>query len=247
MSTTLSCLTPKVFRAIPLHINPGEKDADDEPWLCDLSLLVSAASPYNVFAMGIDDPHHDRFLFCKSLSVMVKEPLYIDADEPNTGLALQHQRDYELRQRQQNQSIGRFLANLSCSVTADQRLKAFMLADDDDDIDDDDDEDDGLPADWSILTLSLHFDAVDAFLTPAALAAGIVTGNESVEHVNLRFEFSRTARAAHVASLAFMMGAHPRLGTNSLVGRMLGTDLLRLVCDTYRLRLYECRRHVWTQ
>jgi hypothetical protein len=122
-----------------------------------------------------------------------------------------------------------------------------MLADNDCSDDDNElDEGNGLPADdLSILTLSLHFDAVDALLTPAALAAGIIAGHESVDHVNLRFEFSRTARAAHVASLAFMMGAHPRLGGDSLVGRMLGTDLLRLVCDAYRLRLYECRRHVW--
>jgi len=245
ITTPITCLTPKVFRAIPLHINPGKEDADDEPWLCDLSLLVSAASPYCVFAMGLDDPQHDRFLFCKSLSVGIKEPLYIDADDTDTGLALQHQRDYELLQRQQNQSIGRFLANLSCHVTADQRLKAFMLADDD--YDEQDEDDDGLLPFSAIVTLSLHFDAEDTFLTPAALSAGIVTGNECVEHVNLRFEFSRTARAAHVASLAFMMGAHPRLGTDSLVGRMLGTDLLRLVCDSYRLRLYECRRHVWRE
>ena len=242
-ATAITCLTPKVFRAIPLHINPGKRDADDEPWLCDLSLLVSTASPNSVFAIGLDDSHHDRFLFCTSLSVAVKQMLYVDEDDPEGGLALQHQRDFALRLRQQNQSIGHFLATLANTVTTDQRLKAFMLVDDEDV----EEDEDGLPSDWSVLTLSLHFDAVDTFLTPAALASGIITGEETVEHVNLRFEVSRTARAAHVASLAFMMGAHARLGGDSLIGRMLGTDLLHLVCDAYRLRLYECRRHVWME
>jgi hypothetical protein len=238
--------TPKLFLSIPLHINPDESatpaaDADASPcWHCDLSLLVSSASPSAVFAIGLDDPEQDRHLFCTSLSVTVKELLEFDTDGPvHDGLALHHQRAFAMLRRQQNHAVGTFLYNLSRAATAGHRLRAHMLSDDGDEEEPDPD---------SALTLFLQLDtAGSAIITPAALAAGVVTGAEVVEHVHLRFEFSRTARAPHVASLAFMMAAHGRLGQQSPVGRLLGHDLLRLVCDAYRLRLYECRRHVWSE
>lgn len=233
----------KVFRAIPLHINPDsvENETTNTPWLCDLSLLSSTTDPTSIFAMGLDDPEMDRFLFCTALCVSVKETFEADFGPPTVPdvFTLNHQRPYAMLRRQQNSSIGAFLHGLSQVISQDTRLKGVMVTDDDDDEEDS-------PSDTSVLTLELHFD-IDAILTPVALKAGIIMGNEVIEHIDLRFEFSRTARAPHVAFLAFMMAAHGRLGQESGVGRHLSHDLLRLVCDSYRLRLYECRRHVWSE
>lgn len=248
--------TPKLFRSIPLDINPPADEiaipivpvlsysAASPPWHCDLSLLVASAAPATVFAIGLDDPLQHRHLFCTSLGVTVKELLEFDADAGpiHDGLALQHQRAFAMLRRQQNHAIGNFLYNLSHAATAERRLRAVMVSDDGDD------DDDSGGDDSSALTLFFQLDASDsAVVTPAALAAGIITSAEVLEHVHLRFEFSRTARAPHVAFLAFMMAAHGRLGQESGVGRHLSHDLLRLVCDSYRLRLYECRRHVWSE
>jgi hypothetical protein len=242
---TFICMAsiPKVFRSIPLHVNP-EQPGDEEPtpsapWLCDLSFLASTVNPASIFAIGLDDPEINRFMFCKSICVSVKETLVIPQHEHNP-MALHHQRSYAMLRRQQSSSIGSFLHNLSLAVTGENRLRAFMMADDEDD------EDAGSPSETSALTLMLYFD-IDSILSPIARAAGIITGSEEIEHISLSFEFSRTARAAHVASLALMMAAHDRLGAGSTLGRMLGTDMLRLICDAYRLRLYECRRHVWNE
>ena len=254
--------TPKLFRSIPLDVNPPADElgalfpflpplsyrAASPPWHCDLSLLVASAAPATVFAIGLDDPQQNRHLFCTSLGVTVKELLEYDADEGpvHDGLALHHQRAFAMLRRQQNHAIGNFLCNLSrAAIATERRIRAVMVSDDDDD-----EEDDGASASCppSALTLFLQLDASDsAVVAPAALAAGLITDAEVLEHVHLRFEFSRTARAPHVAFLAFLMAAHGRLGRDSAVGRLLGHDLLRLVCDAYRLRLYECRRHVWNE
>ena len=233
----------KVFRAIPLHINPdsAENETTNTPWLCDLSLLSSTADPTSIFAMGLDDPEMDRFLFCTALCVSVKETFGADFGPPTVPdvFTLNHQRPYAMLRRQQNSSIGAFLHGLSQVISQDTRLKGVMVTDDDDDEEDS-------PSDTSVLTLELHFD-IDAILTPVALKAGIIMGNEVIEHIDLRFEFSRTARAAHVASLAIMMAAHSRLGSDSLLGQVLGVDVLHVICNAYRLRLYECRKHVWSE
>jgi hypothetical protein len=255
-------LVPKAFHAIPMHMNPPDEDhRSDNPtaaapppsssppssssseWHCNLLFLSSAADPASIFAISVEDPLIDRHLFCTSLGVSVKEVLeFDDHGSAANGLALHHERPYAMLQRQQqNKSIGKFLYGLSHAVSPEHPLKAFMLADDGDEVTNGDEE----PDDDAILTLVMHFD-VDAVLSPLARAAGIISGREEIEHVNLRFEFSRTARAAHVASLALMMASHPRLGGESPVGRVLGTDMLRLVCDAYRLRLHECRRCVWS-
>ena len=235
-------LVPKVFRAISLHVNPEQPDETPAtvPWLCDLSFLTSAANPTSIFAIGLDDPLLNRFMFCTSICVSVKETLFLDNHDLADGLALRHDRPYAMLRRQQNSSIGSFLHNLSQAVSPDKRLRAFMMADEDDD------EDMDMPSEGSVLTLMLHFD-IDSIILPTALAAGLVTGSEEIEHISMRFEFSRTARVAHVASLALMMAAHDRLGEGSMLGKMLGPDLLHLICDAYRLRLYECRRHVWNE
>jgi hypothetical protein len=233
----------KRFYAIPLHINPSNDGMDDIqeeiPWLCDLSLLASANDPTSIFAIGLDDPEIHRFMFCTSLCVTVKERMLIH-DAHDAVLALQHQRSFAMLRRQQNSSIGRFLHLLSLSVSADKRLCAVMLADEEDD------EDASMPSNDSVLTLTLYFD-LDSIITPIARTAGIVSPTEEIEFISLSFQFSRTARAAHVASLALMMAAHSRLGISSLLGQMLGTDVLRVICDMYRLRLYECRKHVWNE
>jgi hypothetical protein len=234
----------KVFRAIPLHVNPeqpGDEESSSTPWLCDLSFLASAVNPASIFAIGLDDPELNRFMFCTAICVSVKEPIVFPTatDEVENALALHHQRSFAMLRRQQNRCIGSFLHSLSLAMTVDKRLRVFMMADDED-------EEEDSPSEDSALTLMLHFD-VDSILTPNALAAGLITGYEEIECINLRFEFSRTARAAHVASLAFMMAAHSRLGSDSLLARMLGGDLLHLICDMYRLRLYECRRNVWNE
>ena len=100
--------TPKLFRSIPLDVNPPADElgalfpflpplsysAASPPWHCDLSLLVASAAPATVFAIGLDDPQQNRHLFCTSLGVTVKELLEYDADEGpvHDGLALHHQR-----------------------------------------------------------------------------------------------------------------------------------------------------------
>jgi hypothetical protein len=234
-------LVSRIFRAIPLHVNPDQPEDDETlPWLCDLSMLSSSTNPTSIFAIGIDDPLQDRFLFCTSICVSVKETLYLDNHGLADGLALHHQRPYAMLRRQQNSSIGSFLHNLSLAVSPEKRLRAFMMADEEDD------EDMDSPSEDSVLTLMLHFD-IDTIISPIALSVGIITGSEEIEHISMRFEFSRTARAAHVASLALMMAAHDRLGGGSMLGKMLGPDILHLICDAYRLRLYECRRHVWNE
>jgi hypothetical protein len=232
----MACVS-KTFHSIPLHVNPEQPEnvPPVEPWLCDVSFLSSSANPSSVYAIGLDDPTLERFMFCTSLCVSVKEIVTIDPDGFDGGLALHHQRPYAMMRRQQNSSIGLFLHRLSQVVARDAPLRSHMLVDDDDDADS--------PSDDSALTLMLHFD-INAVISPAALYAGIIVGSEEIEHISLRFEFSRTARTAHVASLALMMAAHDRLGADSLLGTM-GPDILRLVCDAYRLRLYECRRNVW--
>ena len=233
-------LISRTFRAIPLHVNPDQPEGGETlPWLCDLSMLSSSANPTIICAIGIDDPLQNRFLFCTSICVSVKETMYFDDHGLVDGLALRHDRPFAMLRRQQNASIGTFLHNLSLAVSPEKRLRAFMMADEDDDEEDS-------PSDDSVLTLMLHFD-IDTILSPIALSAGIITGSEEIEHISMRFEFSRTARAAHVASLALMMAAHDRLGGGSMLGKMLGPDILHLICDAYRLRLYECRRHVWNE
>ncbi len=233
----------KVFRAIPLHVNPEQPDDEESgpsaPWFCDISFLASAVDPDSVFAIGLDDPEMNRFMFCKSICVSIKETMVVPHHEDNP-IELHHQRSFAMLRRQQSASIGSFLHNLSRAVTVENRLRAFMMADDDDD------EDTDSPSEASALALMLYFD-VDTILSPIAWAAGIISGTEEIEHLCLNLEFSRTARAAHVASLALMMAAHDRLGADSAIGRVLGTDLLRLICDAYRVRLYECRRHVWSE
>ena len=124
-------------------------------------------------------------------------------------------------------------------MTADKPLKALMMADGEDD------EASGAPSDDSALTLMLYFE-LDSVISPIALSAGILRSSEELEFISLRFEFSRTARAAHVALLALMMATHGRLGSDSLIGSMLGCNALRSISDAYRLRLYECRDNVWT-
>jgi hypothetical protein len=239
---------PKTFHSIPMHMNPStpsfSADTALPPWHCNLQFLASSADPTSVFAIGLDDPSIDRFLFCASLGVCVKESLVVDmTGGVDSGFAVHHQRPYAMLLRQKNSSIGKFLHGLSLATSADNRIRAFMMADDGDEVD-------GMvvdaPNDDSVLTLVMDFD-IDTLIAPIARTAGIILGNEEIERVSLRFEFSRTARAEHVAALALMMASHPRLGGESAIGRMLGTDMLRLVCDAYRLRLYECRRHVWSE
>ena len=252
-----ACLhPPKVFRSIPLDINPSHDIEDattgisapacgQPPWFCDLLFLASAKESSNdIFAIGIDDAQQDRHLFCTSMSVAVKQRIFLgdEQHDDDDGLALHHQRDFAMMRRKQNKAVGAFLHNLSKTVTGGQRLKAYMMIDDTEE----EEEGGGCPSDESVLTLFLHF-SIDSILTPAALCAGLITPYEEIEHISLRFEFSRTARAEHVASLALMMAAHGRLGKESALGRLLGVDLLHLICDAYRLRLYECRRCVWNE
>ena len=233
-------LVPKVFRAIPMHVNPDQPDAVTTPWLCDLSFIASAANHTSIFALGLDDPLMTRFMFCTSICVSVKEAMFADTPGLAEGLALHSQRPYAMMRREQNSSMGSFLHHLSQVVTPERRLKGVMLVDEEDDACMDS------LSDASVIMLELYFD-IDSFLPPIALAAGLITGSEEIEHISMRFEFSRTARPASVASLALMMAAHDRLGGESMLGRLLGSDILHLICDAYRLRLYECRRNVWNE
>ncbi len=56
----------------------------------------------------------------------------VDTTDIDSRLALQHQLDFEMQHRQQNQSVWPFLSNLSCAVTTERLLLAFMPADDED-------------------------------------------------------------------------------------------------------------------
>ena len=222
----------KTFHYIPLHVNPFT-DAEEgversqSTWFCDLKFLSSTACPTSVFAIGLEDPSTHRHVFCTSLTVSVKEMLH--ADEVERML----QRPYATMRRQKNASIGRFLHGLSLTVSADKRLEAFMLADDNDS-----------PSDDSVLTLVMHVE-LNPVINTIALEAGVISENEEIERINLSLSFSCISRPAHIASLALMMAAHDRLGKESAIGRVLGVDLLRLVCCMYQLRLYECRSCVW--
>jgi hypothetical protein len=240
--------TPRTFLSLPLDINPHNPDGGDAPpdklpWTCDLLIMVSALKPTDIFAIGIDDPSLDRHIFCTSMSVAIKQRFlsYDGVQVPlssTDGFALRHQRPYAMMRRQQNSAVGAFLNSLARGVTAGTRVKAQMLVDDGSEVDSPDND--------SALTLFLDLD-ISSLIMPAGLSAGIITGTEEIEHVSFRLEFSRTARPAHVASLALMMAAHGRLGKDSLIGRLIGADLLHLVCDMYRLRLFECRRGVWNE
>ena len=100
----------KVFRSIHLHINPEQPDDDDAtkvttPWFCDLSLLTMASDPTVIFAIGLDDPLLDRFMYCTSLNVSVKQTLFVNAHD--AGLALAFQRPYAMLRRQPNSSESR--------------------------------------------------------------------------------------------------------------------------------------------
>jgi hypothetical protein len=242
-------LTPRTFLSLPLVINlhnpaaDGDAPPDKLPWTCDLLIMVSALKPTDIFAIGIDDPNLDRHMFCTSMSVAIKQQFIAYDDIHGTvsdidGFALHQQRPYAMLRRQQNSAVGAFLNCLTNSVTEGKRVKAQMLVDDGSEMDSPDND--------SALTLFLDLD-INSIIMPAGLSAGIVTGTEEIEHISFRFEFSRTSRPAHVASLALMMAAHGRLGTDSLIGRMIGADLLHLICDMYRLRLFECRRGVWNE
>ncbi len=125
----------------------------------------------------------------------------------------------------QSSSIGMFLNSL---VMAGRRLNAFMLTDDEDESS----------------MLQFEFD-IDSVIIPLARSAGLIFESEIIYHIGLSFEFSRTARAAHVAN-ALMMATNDRLGVNSPLSA-LGPDILRLICDAYRLRLFQCRKHVWSE
>jgi hypothetical protein len=81
-------------------------------------------------------------------------------------------------------------------------------------------------------------------LNIAAIAANMVGENESIDTVYLRMKFSASARSFADASLAVMMAGNQRLGSGSLLGG-IGIDMLRMICNAYRLRLYECRNDVW--
>jgi hypothetical protein len=242
---------PKTFHSIPMHMNPPEDDtAESAPWHCNLSFLASKTDPTSIFAIGIDDPLIDRHLFCTSLSIQVKDTLVVDVHEgdgappdASNHIPFLYERPYVMLRRQQNASIGKFLHGLAQIMSGDKRLRAYMMADDGDEMMVASDEE---PDDDAVLTLTMQFD-VDSAIVPVALAAGLIFGCEQIERIDLRFEFSRTARAEHVAALALMMASHSRLGSASAIGRLLGNDLLRLVCDAYRLRLYECRRNVWSE
>ena len=239
-------LSPRTFISIPLNINPhnpddGDAPPDKLPWMCDLLIMVSAVKPTDIFAIGIDDPSLDRHMFCTSMSVAIKQQLIaydVLDDAVVGGFALHHQRPYEMLRRQQNSAVGAFIHNISKAVTDETRIKAHMMVDDGSEVDSPDND--------SALTLFLQLD-IDSIIMPAGLASGIVTGSEEIEHISFRFEFSRTSRAAHIASLALMMAAHGRLGSDSLIGRVIGADLLHLICDMYLLRLFECRRGVWNE
>lgn len=231
-------MSTKVFRSIPLHVNPelpGDEGANQTiPWFCNLSLLASAANPTSIYAIGLDDPLIDRFMYCTLLNVSVRQTMVVIAEDI---VGEGRERPFSVLRRQPNSSIGSFLHQLSRVVTEDRPLKALMMADEEEDEESDDP---------SALTLMLYFE-VESIISPIALSAGIINESEELEFVSLRFEFSRTARVAHVASLALMMATHSRLGVDSMIGSMLGCDALRLICDAYRLRLYECREHVWTE
>ena len=212
-----------IFRSIPLHVNPED---DTQPWHCDLMLLTSPTTPTCIFAVGLDDPSIDRHLFCTSMCVCVNQSVLIDQDP----VAFQQQRQFEMKLRMQSSSIGMFLNSL---VVAGRRLNAFMLTDDED------------TDESSVLMLQLELD-IDSVIIPLARSAGLIFESEIIDHIGLRFEFSHTARAAHVAALALMMATDDRLGKNSPLS-VLGQDILRLICDAYRLRLFECKKHVWSE
>lgn len=233
---------PKTFHCIPLHINPSTDDVDQSipHWLCNLKFLSSTASPTSVFAIGLDDLTTPRHVYCTSLSVTVKETIVLHPDDQTSdSLALHYQRPYAMMRRQQNASIGKFLHGLSLSVSTDKRLQAVMLSDGGE-------SEDEFPSDDSTLTLMMHIE-FNPLLGVLALETGIIFDSEEIEHIDLSLKFSRVSRPAHVASLAVMMASHPRLGGESRIGRMLGADLLHLVCDMYELRLYECRNCVWSE
>ena len=232
----------KTFHHIPLHVNPiaDDDDEEEEAWLCDLKFLSSTACPTCVFSIGLDDPSTCRYIYCTSLNVSVKEVIVLQLDNDiENSLALHFQRQNAVIRRQNNAAIGKFLHGLSLSVTDDKRLEAFMLFDDNDD-------DDDSPGDNSTLNLVMHIE-FNQIINSLALETGIISNNEEVEYINLNLNFSCISRPAHVASLAIMMAAHERLGSGSALGCVLGVDMLRLVCRMYQLRLYECRRGVWSE
>ena len=78
-------------------------------------------------------------------------------------------------------------------------------------------------------------------LNSCASAVGL---DGKVDEVSLHMSSASTARSFAVASMAIMMAGHPRLGASCGLG-LLGGDLLRLVCDLYRVRLYDSRADVW--
>lgn len=340
----------KVFHTIPLLVSLGSDTADGRggapSWPCDLRMLCAGDASASVFAIGLEDGRLDRHVYCTSMNVTVKQPIFAavqpapaaggagDAADPPSDaagasvLAIYHPRPFALLRRQQNSAIGQFLLALSsmalgrtasCSSSSGggpggeeggergraekegaRRVRAMMIVDDgggalfrrtsvggaagaggrgggdgadggDADEDDDDDAETraeeeaigraavGYDGDWSgqeeeegdsdheddAIKLCLHFRLETSVLTDAALSAGVIRGNEEIDDVCMRMECARVARPPHVASLALMMAAHGRLGRDSAIGRLLGPDLLQLVCDMYRRRLYECRRGVW--
>ena len=90
----------------------------------------------------------------------------------------------------------------------------------------------------------LHIHSSDA-LNLCARSAGLLGVEEEVlEEVSLHFAPACLARSFVVASLAVMMAGHGRLGSCSALGS-IGVDCLRMICDAYRLRLFESRDGVW--
>ena len=81
-------------------------------------------------------------------------------------------------------------------------------------------------------------------LNACARAAGLIRDVDVVEEISLHIAPAKSARSFATASLAVMMAAHGRLGESCRLG-VLGGDVLRMVCETYRARLYECPEGVW--
>ncbi len=153
-----------------------------------------------------------------------------------------HDDDEEEQRRKEDAEYNKQATQLKAATTASTTITTTGGYDGDDDDEDDDDSSDD---DDGLVHICLHFRLEASVLTAAALSAGVIQGSEEIDDVCMRMECARIARPPHVASLALMMAAHHRLGHSSAIGRLLGADLLQLVCAMYRRRLYECRKGVW--